>query len=143
MLILEKGGLSAIAFGIWPGIISHPFSLIVTSWTGDVYVDIDTEKLPRLKGCKLSVSMPEFPASAPARTPTESVAARRDEPAMTRPEAPISTPAQIPTDPVEVRRPVQSASDGNDEGQSQVAVSPNTKPQSIEVRRAEIVGSDG
>ena len=37
----------------------------------------------------------------------------------------------------------QSASRSNAKSESQVAVSPTTMPQSIEVRRAEIVGSDG
>jgi hypothetical protein len=121
-LILEQGRHSAADIGdvrIWPGLRTHPGAyspLISTSWTGDVYVDIETEKLPQLKSCKLSVSMPEFPNNTPAQTPTESVGARRAE---------------------------QSASGGNGESQSQVAVSPNTMPKSIEVRRAEIVGSDG
>lgn len=121
--ILEKrlhSSYSALGIGdvlIWPGlrINAVPYSLqISTSWTGDVYVDVDTEKLPRLKRCKLSVSMPEFPNSTHAQTPTESVGVKRAE---------------------------LSVSDGNAESQSQLAVSPNTTPQSIEVRRAEIVGS--
>jgi len=67
-LILEKAPTVGENFGdlrIWPGLHSFPGVLpISTSWTGDVYVDIESEKLPRLKGCKLSVSMPEFPTSA-------------------------------------------------------------------------------
>jgi hypothetical protein len=41
---------------IWPGLRTHPdFLQLSTSWAGDAYVDIDTEILPRLKRCKLSV----------------------------------------------------------------------------------------
>jgi hypothetical protein len=60
-LILEKGpnAYSVYDIGdvrIWPGLRTHPdFLQLSTSWAGDAYVDIDTEILPRLKRCKLSV----------------------------------------------------------------------------------------
>jgi hypothetical protein len=68
-LILEKGPTVGKEIGdlrIWPGLHSGSLPISTywtgsTSWTGDVYVDIDTEKLPQLKGCKLSVSwIPEI-----------------------------------------------------------------------------------
>jgi hypothetical protein len=60
-LILEKGpnAYSVYDIGdvrIWPGLRTHPdFLQLSTSWAGDAYVDVDTEMLPRLKRCKLSV----------------------------------------------------------------------------------------
>jgi hypothetical protein len=110
-LALEKGRNSAADIGdvrIWPGLRTHPGGYLLqlsTSWAGDVYVDIDTEMLPRLKRCKLSVRMPEFPNSALAQTPIKSVGVtragerevRRAEPATTTP--PINPPeesAEIP-----------------------------------------------
>jgi hypothetical protein len=145
---------------IWPGARSDPGNsslLIATSWTGDVYVDIDTEMLPRLKGCKLSVSMPEFPAGPATQTPTESVGVRGAEQSASGSNvesqsqvavSPKTMPQSIevrrtPTESVGVRGAEQSASGSSAESQSQVAVSPKTTPASIEVRRAGILGSDG
>jgi hypothetical protein len=135
-LILEKGVYSGASIGdvrIWPGlqVMNSGGNLnfqLDTSWAGDVYVDIDTEMVPRLKRCKLSVSW--IPGSTPAQT------------ASWIPERSTSALAQTPTELVEVRRAEQSASGDNAESQSQVAVSPNTMPESIKVRRAEIVASE-
>jgi hypothetical protein len=133
---VQSAGLAESDARIWPGLRTHPgmYTLqISTSWTGDVYADIETEMLPRLKSVKLSVKW-----SGPNGGTTD--ADQRTEEYLKEHLRQRNAPSQQPSN-----RPREGSTANSGPGEnptsteSQVAASPNTTPQSVEVRSAEPV----
>jgi len=138
--VFEKGAkyhtLDGLDVRISPGLRTQPGGYIIqisTSWTGDVYADIETEMLPRLQSVKLSV---KWSGPNGGRTDTDQRTEEYEKEHLRQRNAPLQQPSSTP-------REGSTANSGPGENptstESQVAASPNTTPQSMEARRAEPV----
>ena len=106
--------------------------MISTSWTGDVYADIETEMLPRLKSVKLSVKW-----SGPNSAKTDA-SQRTEEPTKEHLKL-VDTRLLQPSNMPQKESAANSGTDDHPALAEPQVASPDNEPQSAEARSAEPV----
>jgi hypothetical protein len=138
--VFEKGNkyrnFDGLDVRISPGLRTETggsFLQISTSWTGDVFADIETEMLPRLKSVKLSV---KWSGPNSGKTDASQRTEKRAKEHLELGNAPSPQPSSTPR---EERNAKSETEDPPASTESQFAASPDSTPQSVEVRSAEPV----
>jgi hypothetical protein len=126
-----------ISPGLLAGLIEGdvgPEVHIFTSWTGDVYADIETEKLPQLKSLKLSV---KWTGPNSGKTKTSQITEEGEEEHLKLANVPAPQPSSTPGE----ERTVNSETEDRP-SPTESRASPDSTPQSLEVRRASTVAPE-